>query len=102
MACIVTRTPSSSSTTRTLALGAVAIRGWSSSRQTDGERGALTRPATNADVPAVIAHDAVRHPQAQTGSLLAIRLGGEERLEDVRHVLLGNTCAGVADDDVHG
>src|SRR2546423_10712626 len=80
---------------RSLLLG---IRWWPVDRQRDREGCAPARPAPDADVAAVAAHDVERHPQSEPGALLL--LGREERLEDVRHVLVGDAVAGVPDLDV--
>src|SRR5206468_10002765 len=70
-------------------------------RVAGGGGGALGRPAGHADGAAVVAYDAVGDPQPQPGALLAIALGGKERLEDVRQVLLGDAAAGIAHRNVH-
>src|SRR6476661_8283365 len=99
MACITTSMPSSSSTIR---MSALAMMRSASRRQADGEGGALARPAARADGAAVVAHDAVGDPQPQAGSFLSLGLSGEEGIEDVGHVLLGNAAAGVTHRDVDG
>src|SRR5579884_4355554 len=68
---------------------------WASDRQRDGEGGAAAGAAADADVAAVVAHDPERHPEPQDGAL-PLALGREERLEDVRDVLLLDPLAGVA------
>src|SRR5690242_12598641 len=94
---MVTRTLSSSSTSRMLPL---AIGGRTSDRERDGEGRAAPEAAAHLDRPAMALDDPERHPQAQAGAL-ALALGRKERLEQVRHVLLGDARAGVADLDQH-
>src|SRR5688572_21307761 len=98
MASSVTTTLSSSSTISSDPLG---IGGGASNRQGDGEGRAPTGLAAHLDVAAVAAHDAVRDPESKPAALLVL-LGGEERLEDVGHVLLGDPGPRVPNLDVHG
>src|SRR5579862_5770587 len=96
MAPIVTATLSSSSTTSSLPLGML-------NRASDGEGDAEGRAtaftAAQLDRAAVRLHDALRHPQTETRALFV--LGREERLEDVRQVLLGDALACIANLNVH-
>src|SRR5918996_3071474 len=66
----------SSSTTSTRMSG---IRG----RERHGEDAAGPRAALDVDLAAVVLHDAVHQGQAEAA---AVRLGGEERLEDVPEI----------------
>src|SRR5579872_1672448 len=92
-ACIVTATLSSSSTTSTRAGGASAIDrlrdGDPIGGQGDREGGAAAGPAHHLELAAVLPHDAQAHPEAEAGAL-RFALGGEERLEDMAQVLLGD------------
>src|SRR5688500_16263641 len=98
MASSVTTTLSSSSTISSDPLG---IGGGAPNWQGDGEGRAPTGLAPHLDIAAVAAHDAVRDPKAESAALLVL-LGGEERLEDVGHVLLGDAGPRIPNLDVHG
>src|SRR4029077_11701149 len=89
MAAIVTVTLSSSSTMRTLG----GVSGRTSDRQRHAEHGPTARPVAHLQPAAVALGDAEAYPEPETGALLA--LGREERLEDVREVLLCDTRTGV-------
>src|SRR5438067_1638005 len=119
MAAVVTRTLSSSSTTSTRAppparwpfdgaplsgldCGVCGIgfgqRG-RVNRENDLESGAAPLLARHLDAPAVVAHDVLRHPEAEARALRARR---EERLEDARDVGLRDAAPRVADLDGDG
>src|SRR5947209_1282970 len=119
MAAVVTRTLSSSSTTSTrappparwpfawarssdLVRGVCGI-GFCQRGGVDGENdlesGAAPLLARHLDAAAVVAHDVLRHPEAEARAFGARR---EERLEDARHVGLGDAAARVADLDGDG
>src|SRR5438045_2699529 len=91
IAAIVIVTLSSSSTMSTLG----GIRGRTSDRQGHAEDGAAAGTVAHLEPAAMTLGDPQTHPESQAGSLLALR--GEERLEDVRQVLLGDAGAGVRD-----
>src|SRR5688500_455553 len=95
IACIVTATLSSSSTMR---MRSRAIARRPSDRERDAERGALADAAAHLQAAAVALDDPVRDPQPEPRALLTLR--GEERLEDVRHVLLRDAAAAVTDLDL--
>src|ERR1043165_7532302 len=116
MAAVVTRTLSSSSTpsTRELVprrwrcggarlLGFVSGIGFGQRGRVNGkndlESGALPLGARHLDAPAVVAHDVLRHPEAEAR---ALRPSREERLEDAREVCLRDAAPRVADLDGDG
>src|ERR1043165_10106515 len=88
---MVTVTLSSSSTMRTLG----GIRGWPSDRQGHAEYGTAARAVAHLEPAAVALRDPEAHPEAEAGALLPFR--GEERLEDVRQVILRDPRSGVGD-----
>src|SRR6516162_8837441 len=95
MAPIVTATLSSSSTTSRLP---VAMYGRSPDRQCHAEGGPPPLTAAQLDRAAVRLDDALRDPQSQASAFLVF--GREERLENMRQVLFGDTFAGVSNLDV--
>src|SRR5258708_29769469 len=88
-------TLSSSSTIRSLG----GIGRWTSDRQGHAEHASTARAVAHLQPAAVTLGDAEAHPETETGALLALR--GEERLEDVRQVLLGDARAGVRHEHAH-
>src|SRR6185295_12402303 len=70
-------------------------------REVDGEGGAASFAAFDADAASGLAHDAVDGREPEAGAF-ANFFGGEEGFEDVRARGLGNAGAGVAygEDDV--
>src|ERR1043165_7519262 len=62
--------------------------------QRDGEGGSLAGLGPHVDEAAVLRHDALRDRETEAGALL---LGGEERDEEVLHVLAGDAGAGVGE-----
>src|SRR5437868_1451208 len=91
MAAIVTVTLSSSSTMRTLA----GIRRWTSDRQSHAEHRTAARAVAHLQPAAVALRDPQADPETEAGALFTLRR--EERLEDVRQVLLGDARPGVRD-----
>src|ERR1043165_1795325 len=113
MAAVVTRTLSSSSTTSTrppapprwpceetrllsLVAGIVFGQRGGVNGENDLESGAVPFGARHLDAPAVVAHDVLRHPEAEAR---ALRPSREERLEDAREGCLRDAAARVADLD---
>src|SRR5215469_9461702 len=96
MAPMVIATFSSSSTISTLP---VAILCWTPNWKGHAESRAPALAASKLDRTAVRLDDALRDPQSQTGALLVF--AREERLEDVRQVLLLDALACIAHLDVH-
>src|ERR1043165_4640748 len=113
MAAVVTRTFSSSSTTSTRELvpprwpfeearllSFVSGIGFGQRGRVNGknelEGGSLPFGARHLDAPAVVAHDVLRHPEAEAR---ALRPSREERLEDAREVCRRDAAARVADLD---
>ena len=78
-------------------LGGMVVSG----RKVQTERGADARFAVDVDRALVLAHDSVDHGQAEPAAFAHL-LGREERLEDVRLDIAGDSAAGVGDaeDDV--
>src|SRR5438309_73159 len=91
MAAIVTVTLCSSSTTRTLG----GIGWWTSDRERHAEDRAAAGPVADLKAAAVALRDPEADPEAEARALLPLR--GEERLEDVRQVFLGDARPGVRD-----
>ena len=69
-------------------------------RQKDAEAGALADNAFDLEAAAVVLNHAVGDAQSQSGAV-ADALGREERVEDLRQVLVGDAAAvvGHLDDD---
>src|SRR5919198_4877480 len=117
MAAVVTRTLSSSSTMSTLEgggparwpfgetryLGFVSCMVFGQRRGAQGENDlegwAAPLLALDLDAPAVVAHDVLRHPEAEARPLRSRR---EEGLEDARQVCLRDAAPRVADLDRDG
>src|SRR5690348_2635773 len=95
MAPMVTATLSSSSTTRSLPFGMVRR---TPDRQRHAEGRAPTLATAQLDRAAMRLHDALGNPEAEPGPFFV--LGGKERFEDVRQVLLGDALARIADLDM--
>src|SRR3989441_1258231 len=74
--------------------------GRSDARQIDAERGTPTRRAVHADIAPALTHDAIHRREAEPGPL-TMRLGGEERLEQVRPDLAVHADARVRDAEQH-
>ena len=95
------RIRSSSSTTSTevfIALTPPPARRLGRHRERHAQRGAAARVVLGGDHAADLAHDLHRDRQPEPG---AHRAGGEERIEDLLHQLLGDPDAGVAERHVH-
>src|SRR5258708_14540221 len=95
IAAIVMVTLSWSSTIRTLG----GIGRWTSGRERHAEDRTAARSVADLEPAAVALRDAEAHPEPEAGALLPLRR--EERLEDVREVLLGDARAGVRDLQAH-
>src|SRR5687767_13346592 len=69
-------------------------------RQCNGKHCPPPGATAHFDLSAVVLGDAEAHPQTEPGTL-RLALGGVERLEDVRQLVLRNPRTGVADLDEH-